>query len=452
MPKIALLLTTFNRPSYLKDCLKSLMNSDLWLLDTVLIVDDKSTDYETIQLINTFIKEAAEKFDKVEFVAAFSKENGGIKKSLLYGYELLFKTHTDIVNLDPDAVVANIWLHKIIEAKNQYPEMMISGFHCNTLNRDGSVRHKVLYTEKNYSFRKTVGGISLYINKTQYYNWVKPALEGPGNWDERACLNSAAESIPICVTVPSVISHVGEYSAMGHHLGGEPEDQSDDFKLLYLPNVTLIGADGLNVERLIHAVNISCSDIVFGDVKILSHLPSYDPRIVKIRPLLSSKDYSQFILKDIINYVSTDYMILVQHDGFIIHAESFTDELYKYDFAGAVWGFRQEKRTANGGMSWRSKKMCEIIRDDDYIQLKNDHIITNFAEDHVLFYIHREYLESVHGIRIAPEELCDKFSIEAWGVPDNKYKGSFGFHGFNVDFNDSDLPYVPYKLPNRQIL
>ena len=88
--------------------------------------------------------------------------------------------------------------------------------------------------------------------------------------------------------------------------------------------------------------------------------------------------------------------------------------------------------------------MMDAIAADDNIYLQNDHIITNYAEDHVLFYIYREYLERTHNIKIAPEEVCNQFSMEAWGREDKRYKGSFGFHGYGIDFSKSNLDHTPY--------
>jgi hypothetical protein len=460
--KVSLIITTFERPAYLQRCLDSVRRSDLSQVDCVMIVDDCSQDKQTIKLINDF------ELEGVELIKAFSKENRSIKGSLLFGCDLLFNESGIVVNLDGDAVVRRDFLEVLLRHKQAAPNNIITGFNCTTKNKDGSTRHHIMWAGEDYNMKTTVGGINMLFGKTEYEKYIRPALvetlSHGGNWDHKACLNSKKDNLAIRCSVPSVIDHIGiEISSMGHSIGGEPPDRADDFDddfqiymdAMYkydLRKVTLICADGADVNRVIHAANISCRDIEFGAVKILSHLTSDDPRVIKIRPLLSSKDYSQFVLKEMINYVDTDYMMIFQHDGFPINPDAWSEDFLKYDMVGAAWKFRPEKRTANGGFSLRSRKMMEIIKNDDSIFLQNDSIIRNFAEDHVLFYIYRDYLEGHHGIKIAPEETCDRFSIEAWGVPDNKYKGSFGFHGFNTDFSEADLPYIPYKLPNRQIL
>lgn len=463
-----LIITTFNRPNYLQQCFDSLRRSDLSQIEKVLVIDDHSTDQETIRLINEF------EIPGVEIVKIRKGKNKGIKDSLAIGYLIAFEHSNIVINLDGDAIVKGSWVNTLLYLKEQFPNNIVCGFNTTVKNRNPIIEEHPIYFKKKYA-----SGINMVLNKDQYEDYVLPAISKPiGNWDFDSSKLHEADGKAVIVSKPSVIQHIGiSESSMGHISASEPPDYAEDFVMdfqevwtspdfpeeimpdmvwakLQLPSVTLIGADGFDVNRLIHAADISCRDIQFGSVKILSHLRSNDPRVIKIRPLLSSKDYSQFILKEIVNYVDTDYLLIFQHDGFVINADSWSDEFLNYDHVGAAWKFRPEKRTANGGFSLRSRRMCEAIRDDNGIYLQNDNIITNWAEDHVLFYIYREYLEWAHNVKIAPEEICDKFSIEAWGEkpPNNRYKGSFGFHGFNTVFEETDLPYIPYKLPNRKIL
>jgi glycosyltransferase involved in cell wall biosynthesis len=53
--KIGLLITTFNRPEYLRQTLESLKRADLHNAQ-IFIVDDCSRDNETLRLINSYNK------------------------------------------------------------------------------------------------------------------------------------------------------------------------------------------------------------------------------------------------------------------------------------------------------------------------------------------------------------------------------------------------------------
>lgn len=472
---VGLIISSYNRPNYLKQCLDSIRRADLTQIDTVMVIDDCSGNQETIQLINDF------ELDGVDVVKAFSKENRSIKGSLLYGCDLLFNSCDIVINLDGDAIVAKSFVNVLMSLKDRFQENIITGFCCFTKNKDGSERHSVLKMADDYTERKSVGGINMLFDVRQYNNWMRPALlksiEQNLNWDDHTCRASFADGKRIITSRPSVVQHIGFDSSMGHSAGGELPDEASDFvydepqdygtrlmviegkygevthaKLL-LPKVTLIAVDD-NVDGIIKAADISCRFIDFAAVKLLSSMFSEDKRVIPIRHLGSKKEYSQFLLKEIVDYIDTPHFIVIQADGFIINYQSWTDEYFNYDFCGAVWNFRDHNRIGNGGCSIRSRKLHEILKNDDEIVLRNDNIIVNWAEDHNIGYIYRKYLESTHGIKFAPERICNKFSFEGWGLkpPENKYNGSFGFHGFSIDFNEADLPYIPYKLPNRHIL
>ena len=40
-------------------------------------------------------------------------------------------------------------------------------------------------------------------------------------------------------------------------------------------------------------------DVRFGAVKVLSHLPSDDKRVVPIKPILSKEAYNEFVVRDL---------------------------------------------------------------------------------------------------------------------------------------------------------
>lgn len=465
--EVGLIITTFNRPAYLQKCLDSVRRADLSQIDTVLIVDDCSTDKETIQLINDFRLDG-----RVNLIVAFSKENKSIKGSLRFGFDLLFNSHEICINLDGDAIVRKDFIGKLLDLKGRFPSNIICGFNTTVQNRNPIISEHEDFFEKKYA-----SGINMVINKEQYDKYILPGLLTPHNWDFEASKLHEADGKAVIVSNPSVIQHIGiEESSMGHISASEPPDVAQDFVYdepedhgtrlmvrngnhgeishakLALPKVTLIAVDD-NVGGIIKAADISCRFIDFAAVKLLSSMPSEDKRVIAIRSLGSKKEYSQFLLKEIVDYIDTPHFIVIQADGFIINFKSWTDEYFNYDYCGAVWNFRDHNRIGNGGCSIRSRRLHEVLKNDPAIVLKNDHIIVNWAEDHNIGYIYRQYLESTHGIKFAPEHICNKFSFEGWGLkpPDNKYNGAFGFHGFSIDFNDANLPYIPYKLPNRQI-
>lgn len=208
---------------------------------------------------------------------------------------------------------------------------------------------------------------------------------------------------------------------------------------LQLPNVTLVGIDCVDVERLIRAVDISCESIDFGQIKILSSLPSSDPRVLSIPHIASIEEYSLFCIRDLHKYVDTDYVLVVQYDGFVLNPASWTDEFLKYDYIGAPWLIEREYWftkfavplsmkgslvTGNGGFSLRSKRFVEAS--NELYQLGK--IPTYHPEDVALCVWLKQSMEK-RGLSYAPTDMSSRFSFEGSRDP---YSNQFGFHGFKA--------------------
>jgi len=220
---------------------------------------------------------------------------------------------------------------------------------------------------------------------------------------------------------------------------------------LKLPNVTLLGIDCVDVNRLIKAMNISQEDIEFGAVKLLTSLPTKDTRLVKIPHIGTIENLSRFCIAELNKYVETDYVLLVQYDGFILNSDSWNPEFFKYDYIGAPiskkdsWAKTDFKYSdqllvvGNGGFSLRSKKFLELSA-----RMVTENIITKFyPEDVSLCVWYRDLLEQ-QGMTFAPVDLAIKFSVqEDYG----HYEKPFGFHGCygkNMDELKSKYPNFPF--------
>jgi len=71
--KLGIIITTFERPEYLKQCLESINNADIKNDVLFFIVDDCSTDINVFNLINNFSKN--------HFVIFDLKKQHGAKRS-----------------------------------------------------------------------------------------------------------------------------------------------------------------------------------------------------------------------------------------------------------------------------------------------------------------------------------------------------------------------------------
>lgn len=191
-----------------------------------------------------------------------------------------------------------------------------------------------------------------------------------------------------------------------------------------LPNVTLLGVDGVDAARLARAAAICRRGLAFGAVKLLSALPSGDPYAIAIPPIASREHYSRFIVKELDRFVDTTHVLVIQHDGFVLNPDAWDDEFLVYDYIGAPWAWATDGMTVgNGGFSLRSKRLLSILRSDP-------EIAECHPEDQIICRTHRRRLEA-RGIRFAPEELARRFSIEG-SRHGRKWSGEFGFHDLRI--------------------
>ena len=193
---------------------------------------------------------------------------------------------------------------------------------------------------------------------------------------------------------------------------------------LLLKDVTLIGVDCVDIDRL-GKVSQICTDYVdFGAVKLLSSLESDGYSVIKIKPISSTKEYSKFIIRDLHAYVDTKFALIFQHDGFILNPDAWIPEFMNFDYIGAPWWYTDGKNVGNGGFSLWSKKLLELVASDAHIKKISPH-------DHHICRTYRRYLEG-KGIRFAPEYLAQRFSVEGnltqFKDRQNIWDGQFGFH------------------------
>lgn len=198
-------------------------------------------------------------------------------------------------------------------------------------------------------------------------------------------------------------------------------------------NITLLSVNGLLSEEVnlncIKALLYSSKNLEFKHTKFLTAAVP-DKKIegiefIKINTL-SYQEYSNFIIKNLYDYVDTEFVLLIQDDGFVINPEFWDDEFLNFDYIGAMWRdvpdvFRGV-RVGNGGFSLRSKKLLKIA--------KENCPAVGINEDVSICVYHRNIFTN-NNIKFAPMRLAKKFSFETHidEYPFLDYKKTFGFHG-----------------------
>lgn len=191
-----------------------------------------------------------------------------------------------------------------------------------------------------------------------------------------------------------------------------------------LDRVTLLGIDCIDIERLLFVSEISQKHIRFGQVKLLTSLPCNAANIVRISPIKSREQYSLFMMKELYKYIDTEYVLIIQWDGFVLNPSAWRTEFLAYDYIGAPWHFEDGYNVGNGGFSLRSRRLMERVAVDKVIDQYH-------AEDDMICRRYGRYLK-MQGYTFAPDEVARQFSTEM------KWEGQFGFHKTDISNWDID--------------
>jgi glycosyltransferase involved in cell wall biosynthesis len=423
MTQATIIIPIYNRPEYLERCFSSLIASDLTLCKRIILANDGS-DLLVDPIITRFKILKGKSIDIIELRRS---QNKGVRETLKEAITYALFIDTDFtsmlyINLDSDAIVKPDWLNTIITLKCQNPEYIVSGFNSSNKNPDGSLKNPIIKEGQHSIIKKHCNGINMCFDRSQAQNYILRSLQGDGNWDFTL---SKWQEKGFLITKPSVVQHIGVHSSMGH----SDVDIADDFKLLKLPTVTLFGIDAIDPEGIKRAADICTRDIEFGDVQIITDRLWNNGR----------EGYSNFCINEMYKYIKTHHVLIIHPDGYIQNPLAWDNDFLNYDYIGATWLYKDNMNVGNGGFSLRSRKLLEILAAGE-MELTH-------PEDHHICRTYRADLEN-RGIKYAPEEVANCFSIEAYGaqiMSANVYNNQFGFHGYNV----SGLPYPPSPRPNK---
>ena len=225
-----------------------------------------------------------------------------------------------------------------------------------------------------------------------------------------------------------------------------------------LENVTLLGVDCVNFDRLALAMEICQKELEFADVKILTSLEVNHKDAVKIDPIKSIEEYSHFIIRELANFITTSHVLIVQYDGFILNPQAWTDDFLNYDYIGSPWlvdgwsvknlhfpvGLVGKTVVGNGGFSLRSKKLLDLTQR----WALEGRLDESSSEDVSICVHNRKSLED-SGIKFAPVDLAYQFSFERQDPSGSVWSGQFGFHGLNwTDISSWTHKHPEYGIAN----
>ena len=205
--KYGILICCYNRPEFLKQTFNSLKQSNLDN-SIIYIIDDKSTDQETINLINNF------EINNIEIIKHTNDTNQGIQNNIKNGYDFLNRKRCEyITNIDSDVIMKKNWLPKLeetyksIDTSNDITthKFILTGF--NTTQHS----HKIYKTYDNFYEKKNIGGINHFFHNSLFGEIdSKLNKQKYDHWDNRLCEYCLQNNIGLFCTKPSVIQHIGK--------------------------------------------------------------------------------------------------------------------------------------------------------------------------------------------------------------------------------------------------
>ena len=220
--------------------------------------------------------------------------------------------------------------------------------------------------------------------------------------------------------------------------------------MLSLPSVTLMIVDCISAERAVEVIKKCTSGVTFGSIKLLTSKETDSPHAVKIPPIKNLTEYSEFMLRHSWEYCNTDYMQIVQHDGWILNPEAWEDDWPRYDYIGPL--FIGETKINNnsvgsGGFSFRSRKLMKWVSENLGVfvpgwgwwgYVHEDGVITKGMKDAI----------AKAGFAFAPPDRAAKY---AYGGNMAMFcPKPFGFHGFYA-LRKLDKEYDNLFLPEHLI-
>ncbi|MGH8696422.1 MAG: DUF5672 family protein, partial [Burkholderiales bacterium] len=172
-------------------------------------------------------------------------------------------------------------------------------------------------------------------------------------------------------------------------------------------DTTLCCIDCRNGALALRALRLSLRECAFERVLLLTDqtlaAPGIDTR--RIPTIGSAEAYSRFVIKNLRDHIDTDYVLLIQWDGYVVNGTAWSDEFLLYDYIGAPWSraVAGELTVGNGGFSLRSTRLLEALQDPA--------IPAGHPEDAHICRRWRARLERAHGIAFAPESAARRFAV-----------------------------------------
>jgi glycosyltransferase involved in cell wall biosynthesis len=176
--KYTLGMATYNRPEYLKATFETLLASDLSFVKDIIILDDCSTDVQTLKLIKDFINKCP---IKTRFYK--NKENMGANKSTFIIALEAFKNNDLLILLGSDSKFHRNWLIELDNLKTICDKNYINYGYLTVFNTPA---HRTMYQiDENICLKRDIGSFASMFQKDIFFKLAEDAelMKVKKSWD-----------------------------------------------------------------------------------------------------------------------------------------------------------------------------------------------------------------------------------------------------------------------------
>ena len=162
--------------------------------------------------------------------------------------------------------------------------------------------------------------------------------------------------------------------------------------MLKLPDVTLVAIDTIEPQLTALALRDTLAQVEPASVVILSDtsIPyklNHSYRLYLQPQKLNLEKVCRMRWYGVARHITTSHILFIEWDGWVINADSWTDDFLQYDYIGAPWPWHNANRVGNGGFSLRSVKLLNLLHDHP------DYFLFNMPEDATICRNYRCQLE-----------------------------------------------------------
>lgn len=200
--EIGIVVPVWNRPRYFRRFLESLAKSELPDV-LIVLIDDKSTDAETLALFDEFEHPHA----PIVKCRVRWRRTLRIHEHLRFGWDMLANAYSCryLANIDSDMIMHPNWLARVRELyAREYEKrgpIIVSGF-----NKFSGI---TLEKGRDYNVRRFIGGAHMFFDAETYHRMVRPNLRA--YWDEYVVEAMYAAGHACLTTRPSCMQHIGRH-------------------------------------------------------------------------------------------------------------------------------------------------------------------------------------------------------------------------------------------------